>query len=211
MNMKSTLLPDRLRAAYLGLLSPIVDGIAGLQLHPNTLTTISFIFGCAGGVLIAAGHIRLASALLLLSGIFDNIDGHLARKTGKATKFGALFDSTLDRYSETIYFIGLIILFIRSGPATYITAAAAAIGLTGSFMVSYVRARAEGLGYSCDIGFIQRPERVVLLGVGGLLHVWVLIAAVWMIAVLSNVTAVQRLIYVWKTDQKPSGPAEGKD
>jgi len=193
----STLLSNKIRNTYLGLLKPLVERIAKSRIHPNTFTTTSFIFGCAGAVVIASGVVRLASILLLVSGILDNIDGNLARLTGKTSKFGALFDSTLDRYSETIYFIGVAIFFLRDG--AFATAAATAIALTGSFMVSYIRARAEGLGYSCDVGFIQRPERIVIIGISGLIHPWLLIAAVWTIAFFSNFTAVQRLIYVWKT------------
>ncbi len=152
--------------------------------------------------------IRLASALFLLSGILDNIDGNLARKRNLATRFGALFDSTLDRYSETVYFIGIVWHFTHSGAIA--TAIAAATGMIGSWMVSYVRARAEGLGYTCSVGIIQRPERIVLLGICGFIHRDALAAAVWIVAILSHATVVQRVIHVWKSGEKTAGPLKGR-
>ena len=209
MNVNTKLLPDRLRNIYLEVLNPLIDLIAKLRLHPNVFTTASFVLGCSGGILMAAKQVRLASALFLMSGIFDSIDGNLARKTGKESKFGALFDSALDRYSETIYFIGIAFFFLKNG--SFVTAAVVAIGLTGSFMVSYVRARAESLGYRCEAGLVQRPERVVLLGLSGLIHLWALTVAVWAIAVLSNFTTIQRMVYIWKTDQQTIKQPNRKD
>ena len=206
----NTLLPHRLRQGYLALLNPAVAFFARHKIHPNVFTILSFLFGCTGGALMASGLIRLASVIFLLSGILDNIDGNLARKRELVTRFGALFDSTLDRYSETLYFLGIAFYFTRIGG--FLTAAVTTVGMIGSLMVSYVRARAEGLGYTCNVGFIQRPERVVLLGLCGLIHRNALIVALWIIAILSNATAIQRIIHVWKSDLKHAGPPkDGKE
>jgi len=198
-------IPDKLKDIYLNALNPVVSLATKMDVHPNTFTTISFLLGIVAAYLVAVGPLRLASLFILLSGICDTIDGKLARHTGKVSRFGALYDSTLDRYGEVVYFFGMAFRFISS--QWYWTTVAVAIGLGGSLMVSYVRARAEGLGFECKVGIMQRPERLVLLGLGGLIDVHVLMAVLWIIAVMSNFTAVQRIVHVWKEDQasKPKG------
>ena len=198
-NLYTRLLPDWLNHGFVKRMSPIVNVAARLDIHPNTLTTITFLLGCAAAYAMAGGAIRLAACLILLSGLCDIIDGKLARHSGKATKFGALYDSTLDRYSEAIFFFSMALYFIKNG--YYLTSVAVAVGLGGSMMVSYIRARAEGLGFDCKVGLIQRPERILLLGIGGLIHRAGLITAIWIVAILSNITAIQRLVYVWQEDQ----------
>ena len=193
-------IPDWIINKFLSFLNPIITLATKLNVHPNTFTTIGFLIGCTASYFIASGHLRIAASLLLLSGICDAVDGKLARHSGKVTKFGALYDSTLDRYSEVIFFLGMAYYFIVEDK--FNTSIAIAIGLGGSLMVSYVRARAEGLGLECKVGLLQRAERMLLLGVGGLIHRSVLVVSIWIIAVLSNVTAIQRIIYVWKTDKK---------
>jgi len=196
---RSKIIPNRLKNIYFSFLSPLVRVSTKLNLHPNTLTTVSFIIGCIATYFVAAGFIRTAASLILLSGLFDTVDGKLARQSGKVTKFGALYDSTIDRYSEVIFFFGMAFYFIKNG--WYLTSVAIAVGLGGSLMVSYVRARAEGLGFECNVGLLQRAERLLLLGFGGLIHLYTLVGAIWIIAVLSNVTAIQRIVHVWRKDQ----------
>jgi CDP-diacylglycerol--glycerol-3-phosphate 3-phosphatidyltransferase len=193
------LIPDGLKNAFLSTLNPIVGFSTNLNVHPNTFTTIGFLTSCIAAYFMALGSFRIAACLILLSGLCDTIDGKLARETGKVTKFGALYDSTLDRYSEVVFFLGMAFYFIKHG--WYLTSVAVAIGLGGSLMVSYVRARAEGLGFQCNVGILQRAERLLLLGIGGLLHLYTLAAAVWIIAVLSNITAIHRIIHIRKKDQ----------
>ena len=193
-------IPNRLKNSYLSSLDPLVEFSTRLNVHPNTYTTIGFLLGCAAAYFVASGYQRIGASLILLSGVFDSIDGKLARHTGKVTKFGALYDSTLDRYAEVIFFFGMAFYFIKFG--WYLPSAAVALALGGSMMVSYVRARAEGLGFECKVGLLQRAERLLLLGIGGLIHVYTFIAAVWIIAVLSNVTAIQRIVHVWREDQR---------
>jgi len=192
-------IPDKLKDIYLNGLNPIVSLATKLNVHPNTFTTISFLFGIVAAYLVAVGPLRLASLFILLSGMCDTIDGKLARHSGKVTRFGALYDSTLDRYGEVVYFFGMAYRFIKTD--WYWTTVAVAIGLGGSLMVSYVRARAEGLGFECKVGIMQRAERLVLLGFGGLIDIHVLMAVLWILAVMSNFTAVQRIVHVWKEDQ----------
>lgn len=200
--IKTGFIPDRIKNLYLSQLDPVVKLAMKLKLHPNTFTTIGFFLCCAAAYLMATGLYRWASCLLLLGGMFDNIDGSYARATKKVTKFGALYDSTLDRYSEVIFFFGMAFYFIHE--RWYLTSIFVAVGLGGSLMVSYIRARAEGLGFECKIGFMQRPERIILLSAGGLIHLHTFVAAIWIVAFLSNFTAIQRMIYIWKEDNKRS-------
>jgi len=196
---KDELIPDRLINAYLSALNPIVELMTRLSIHPNTFTTFGFLVGCLAAYFVAVGSLRLGACLILLSGLCDSIDGKLARSSGQVTKFGALYDSSMDRYSEVIFFIGMAFYFVKNG--WYLTSIAIAVGLGGSLMVSYVRARAEGLGFDCRVGLLQRAERLLLLGIGGFTHLYGLIAAIWIIAVMSNITAIQRIVYVWREDQ----------
>jgi CDP-diacylglycerol--glycerol-3-phosphate 3-phosphatidyltransferase len=149
---------------------------------------------------MAVGRFRLAAVLVLLGGLCDTLDGNLARDSGKVTRFGALFDSTLDRYSEVLLFFGMAYHFIERD--MLLASVATAVALGGSMMVSYVRAKAESLGFECKVGVLQRPERLLLICAGGLIHPNALIAAVCVIAVLSNFTAVVRILHVWKEDQR---------
>ncbi len=194
------MIPERIKQSYLSLLDPIVSLSIKLKVHPNTFTTLCLLAGIYSFFLFSVGSIRLGSLMIILSGIFDNIDGKLARKSGKVTKFGALYDSTMDRYSETFIFFGIAYFFIKNH--LYLTSIAVAVSLGGSLMISYVRARAESLGFDCNIGLLQRAERIVLLGILGFIHLYGLIAAIWIIAVLSHITVIQRIIYVWKKDRK---------
>ena len=192
-------IPGWLKNVFLRALNPIVNIATKLNINPNTLTTLSFLFGCVAGYFVAVGLLRIAAVFILLSGVFDAVDGKLARHSGRVTKFGALYDSTLDRYSEVIFFFGMAFYFIKQSNTP--TSVAVAVGLGGSMMVSYVRARAEGLGFNCKVGLLQRAERLLLLGLGGLIHETALITSIWLIAVLSNITAIQRIIHVKKKDR----------
>jgi CDP-diacylglycerol--glycerol-3-phosphate 3-phosphatidyltransferase len=199
-NLKNEPIPEGLKNAYLNALNPIVKTAIKFNLNPNMFTTIGFILGCIAACFIAIGQLKVTGLIIILSGIFDTIDGKLARASGKVTKFGALFDSTLDRYSEVIFFFGMAFYFIRTG--WYLTSVAIAVGLGGSLMVSYVRARAEGLGFDCNVGIMQRAERLLILAFGALIHLYALVGAIWVIAIMSNVTAVQRIIHIRNVDRE---------
>jgi len=142
------------------------------------------------------GFLRLAGILTLLGGFCDTMDGSIARTTGRASRFGALLDSVVDRYSEFIMYLGIGAYFINY--EDYSTAAGTFLALCGSFMVSYARARAESLGFEAKLGFMQRPERIVLIGLGALIHIGALKIAIWLVAFLSNYTALQRIRFAHK-------------
>ena len=142
------------------------------------------------------GYLRLAGILTLLGGFCDTLDGSIARTTGRTSRFGALLDSVVDRYSEFIMYLGIGAYFINF--EDYSTAAGTFLALCGSFMVSYARARAESLGFEAKLGFMQRPERIVLIGLGALIDIGTLKIAIWLVAFLSNYTALQRIRFAYK-------------
>lgn len=143
----------------------------------------------------------MGAVLLLLGGLFDMIDGAVARAANRVTRFGALYDSTLDRYAEIIIFFGIGYYYVnklgQGSDSGLLISMAVFIGLAGSIMVSYVRARAEGLGFECKVGIMQRPERLILLSIGALISDKWLVIMIILVAVLSNVTAIQRIIHIW--------------
>ncbi|MBN1781772.1 CDP-alcohol phosphatidyltransferase family protein [bacterium] len=198
--INQTLISDRVKEFYYLLFDPIITFFIRLNVNPNLFTSIGLVFGGVSAVYAAMGSFRMAGVFLLLSGICDSIDGTIARRSGRESKFGALLDSTLDRYSEMLVFFGLAFYFIRE--QAFITSLALAIGLGGSLMVSYVRARAEGLGFECKVGMMQRVERIVLLAFGALTFRIVLVAAIWIIAILSNITAIHRIVHIRKKDRE---------
>ena len=170
--------------------SPDVLTITGLAL--NGVACAFFAF--AGGKDYRSPFLlRIGGLVALAASIFDMLDGRVARLRGRETKFGAFLDSTMDRYSDMLLFMGLLILYARMDrtPDMVLVWVAA----FGSFMTSYARARAESLIPRCSVGLLERPERIVLLGVGALANR--MVAALWIIAVLSNVTAVQRVVYTY--------------
>lgn len=197
--MTDTLISEKLKGSYYTIVDPIVKLSIRMNANPNVFTTIGLILGAVSAIFAGMGRFVTAGIFLLLSGLCDSIDGTIARRSGRASKFGALLDSTMDRYSEMLVFFGLAYYFIRE--QAYLTSLALAIGLGGSLMVSYVRARAEGLGFECKVGVLQRPERVLLLAFGALTFKFVLVIAIWIIAILSNVTAIHRIIHIRQVDR----------
>jgi soluble lytic murein transglycosylase len=173
---------------------PVGRVLFRLHLRPNHLT----LAGLGVSLLAAAGFVtgrtRLAGLLLLLAGLFDFFDGSLARASRQVTPFGAFLDSVIDRYSDLVVLLGIVVLFARM-PHTR-GAIVAMAGLVGSVMVSYTRARAESLGVECHVGMMERPERLICLIAGSLLDL--LEPALWVLAVLSNLTAVQRIAFTWR-------------
>ncbi|MFQ5627405.1 MAG: CDP-alcohol phosphatidyltransferase family protein [bacterium] len=200
--MKIEFLPQNIKNWYLNLIKPIVDFFIKLELNPNFFTTIGFILSIIAAYFFAAGSLRIGGLIILLAGTFDIVDGQVARATNRVTKFGALYDSTLDRYSEVIMFFGIAYFFVSQSMLK--TSVAVSIALGGSIMVSYVRARAEALGFECKVGIMQRPERVVYIGLGALIHEIMLVIALTIVAVLANFTALQRLYHIWKQENGES-------
>jgi phosphatidylglycerophosphate synthase len=182
-------------------MSGIARGAIALKLTPNAITVLGLIPAVLGGWAFAGGRVRLGGLFLLLSGIMDMLDGAVARVSGGESKGGALLDSTIDRYAEIAVYLGLALLYRGS----VLPLAGVILALCGSLMVSYVKARAEGLGLTCDVGMLQRPERLIILMVGAFIGPGVLKWAVYLIAVLANMTAFERLIRMKKQagTQKP--------
>jgi CDP-diacylglycerol--glycerol-3-phosphate 3-phosphatidyltransferase len=194
-----TVLPPFIRNWFVNILDPFVDIIVRLHVHPNHFTILGLIASIIGAIFYAKHDIRLGGLFILVGGICDIIDGKVARKTGLSSKFGALFDSSIDRYAELFMFLGVAIYFVQKDYS--ITSIMVFLALGGSMMVSYVRARAESLGYECKVGIMQRPERIVFVGISSLIHSWVLVFAIWMIAILANFTAIQRMYHVWTLER----------
>ena len=179
-------------------LGSIVNLLAALRVNPNILTLIGLVISIFAAVLFARGMFTWAGLVVLFAGIFDMVDGEVARRTGRVTKFGAFFDSSIDRYSDMVLFVGLVIWYAKIDRIFY--AALVVISLIGSIMTSYTRARAESLIPACKAGFLERPERIVLLIIGALTNR--LGAAMWVMAILSNWTVSQRIWYTWQETKK---------
>jgi CDP-diacylglycerol--glycerol-3-phosphate 3-phosphatidyltransferase len=192
------LLPQKLQDRFIKLLSPLVKLFSKWKLSPNSFSIGGMIITTIGAAAFLVGYIRLAGILVLLGGICDTIDGLLARTTGMASRFGALLDSTVDRYAEFMMFFGIAAYFFYIDD--FATAAGTFLALCGSFMVSYSRARAESLGIEAAIGLMQRPERIVLIGLGAIIHINAFKLAIWLVAIFANYTALQRIRYAYKQD-----------
>jgi CDP-diacylglycerol--glycerol-3-phosphate 3-phosphatidyltransferase len=173
------------------------------RVHPNLVTTLGFAVTVGAGVLFHMDHVRTAGLAVLIGGILDIFDGQVARKSSLASKFGSFYDSTLDRISEVVVYLGLLSLYNRyQADAMDITMIyLILLAMAGSLMVSYTRARAEALGLDCRVGFMQRPERIVLLGGASLAFglMWegkAISIVIIVVALLTNVTAIQRIVWV---------------
>jgi phosphatidylglycerophosphate synthase len=166
------------------------------RVSPNVVTLIGLFVNLVSGVLIGVGAIVAGGIVLLFASVFDILDGAVARVTGKVYRYGAFLDSTTDRYAEIFTYVGLLAYFVYNGH-TRVEPMLIVAALSGSVLVSYVRARAQSLGYVCDGGLLARPERVVITVLGLLIPPF-LLPALWILAVLTNVTAVQRIWFVWQ-------------
>ena len=180
------------------ILDPVVNWIAGLGISPNALTFAGFLLNVVAGILIGLGFVVWGGVMMTFIAMpLDALDGALARQTNKQTKFGAFFDSVLDRVADAALLIGLAALFMQRGD-TY-SVLVSFLALVGSFMVSYTRARAEGLNLECKVGFFSRLGRFLLLAAGLLLNQPII--TVWLLAVLSTATAIQRMAHVYRVSQ----------
>ena len=179
------------------LTQPPVRLLARTSITPNTVTWLGLLIAAGAGALIGTGHAFAAGFVMLVGGYLDIIDGALARSTGKASRFGAILDSTLDRLGEAAVLLGLLVLY--AGQQSVAGIVVVGIVWVASVLVSYIRARAEAMGLECEVGFFTRAERVIVLALGLLLSSInnVLLVALCVIAALSVVTVVQRLRHVW--------------
>jgi CDP-diacylglycerol--glycerol-3-phosphate 3-phosphatidyltransferase len=176
---------------------PIINGIvtalALSRVHPNVLTFLGLLINTWAAFLFAAGKFRWAGVVLIGAGLFDMVDGRVARETNRVTRFGGFFDSVIDRYSDLAVLVGLLVYYASINRYFYVVLTA--VVMTGSVMISYTRARAENTIPRCKVGFLERPERVVLVIIGALVNR--MAQVLWIIAVLSNWTVISRMLYTW--------------
>ena len=184
-----------------GLAEAVVRPLARAGISPNKLTVIGFVLNVVTAAVLAAGHLSTGGAFLFVSGLFDMLDGALARVSSSQSTFGAFLDSLLDRYSEAAILLAIVYVFtVRGEVLAVVLVYCVAVG---SILSSYARARAEGLGVECKVGIAPRPERVLILGLGLLVNTSTTIAALCLLAVLTHVTALQRLHHVWTQTRNP--------
>lgn len=179
------------------LTEPPVRVLSQARVTPNTVTWVGFLLALVSAALIATGHLVAAGFVLLLGGYFDIVDGALARRTGQVTPFGGVLDSTLDRLSEAVSLLGILILYLDDRPIVLLVG----VALLSSPLVSYVRSRAETIGLECQVGVFTRGERVIVLVLGLWLSQvtgYALPVALALIAGLSIITVAQRLFHVWR-------------
>ena len=185
---------DFLRVRFKGLLDAIGGFLNRLGLHPNTMTILGLAGNTVAAVLMAFGHIQWGGFIVLLMGPIDALDGTMARLRGQPSKFGAFVDSVTDRYSELVIFGGLLVFYLLR--QDWLACGLLYLAAAGSVLVSYVKARAESLGYEAKIGILTRVERFFVVTIGLLINQPII--ALWIIAILANITAVQRIYVVRK-------------
>jgi CDP-diacylglycerol--glycerol-3-phosphate 3-phosphatidyltransferase len=175
------------------LMAPVARAFVRLGVTAEALTLTGLVTAGVAGTLFATGHLRLGALLVLVAGILDSADGTVARLRGSVRPIGAFIDSVIDRYCEAIIFSGLLIHYLRleNHGLAFLTFAA----MVGAFLVSYMRARLEGLGRECRVGLLEREDRVIVLAAGGFFGETGVHVALWILAVLSHFTALQRMWY----------------
>jgi CDP-diacylglycerol--glycerol-3-phosphate 3-phosphatidyltransferase len=202
------LLPGWLKNGYLRLISPVAELLVRHDVQPNTITTIGTMCSITGGIIYGTGHIRTGGWFLGLTALFDVLDGMVARRTNRSSAFGAFYDSTLDRVADGFVLGGLAVFFAtRHDEVGTVMVVVCILGLIGTFVTSYTRARAEALGIDATVGLVQRPERVVLLSApqaffGLALDGLVLIAIIVLLTVTAWITAAQRIHAVYRAARR---------
>ena len=183
------------------LLYGIVHGLALTRINPNILTFLGLVINIGAAVLFGYGNadnqaamFRWAALTIIGAGVFDMVDGRVARATGQVTEFGGFFDSVIDRYSDVVLYFGLLVYYARASRFFYIVLTA--LVMVTSVMISYTRARAEVLIPKCKVGFMERPERVVLVIIGGLFNR--MAPVLWVIAVIGNITVIHRIWFTYR-------------
>jgi len=193
------------------IINAMVRGLASAGIHPNILTTIGVCINVGCGVLFGVGEFFWAGIVLIFANLFDMLDGNVARKTGNVTKFGGFLDSSLDRLSDMVSLLGIMMFYAGNTPQhSILNVFLAGTGLIGSVMVSYTTARSESLGVKANVGFLQRPERIVLLIIGALSTNWDsanffanrMPQVLWVLAIASIWTFIHRMFHTWKEFRK---------
>src|SRR3954447_19744068 len=176
------------------IIQAIVTALALSRVHPNVLTFIGLLINIWAAVLFAYGRFVAAGLVVIGGGLVDMVDGRVARETNRVTRFGGFFDSVLDRYSDLALLVGLLVYYASINRPAYVVLTA--IVMTASVMISYTRSRAENIIPTCKVGFMERPERVVLLILGALFSR--MAPVLWVIAVLGNLTVIHRMIFTYQ-------------
>lgn len=201
------------------IINSMVRGLASAGVSPNILTTVGVSINVLCGVLFGMGEFFWAGIVLIVANLFDMLDGNVARLTGNVTKFGGFLDSSLDRLSDMVAFLGIMMFYAGNSPEhSLLNVFLGGVGLIGSVMVSYTTARSEALGVKANVGFLQRPERIVLLVIGAL-STWDwnsdfflfnrMPQVLWVLAVGSIWTLIHRMFFIWQEFRKLEG-AESK-
>src|SRR5580693_1604351 len=172
----------------------IVRGLALSKIHPNVLTFLGLVINIGAAALLAVGQFRWAGVVIIGAGLFDMVDGRVARETNRVTRFGGFFDSVLDRYSDLALLVGLLVYYGTINRPFYVVLTA--VVMAGSVLVSYTRSRAENTIPKCKIGFMERPERVVLFIIGALFDR--MAPVLWVIAILANITVIHRMVFTYQ-------------
>jgi CDP-diacylglycerol---glycerol-3-phosphate 3-phosphatidyltransferase len=206
------MISDAIGSGCKRIIDAIVRGLARSRINPNALTFIGLLINIGCAFLYGYGRFFAAGLLMILANLFDMVDGRVARLRGRATNFGAFFDSVIDRYSDIVVFVGIMLFYARDTAAhSTLLVALTGIALVGSVMISYSRARAESLNIACKVGFLERPERVVLLIIGSLTEIGPASSpflrkmpqVLWVLAVLSHWTVVHRIYHTWHELREP--------
>ena len=196
-----TFLSDKNRERYLKSIAPLGNLLARSRVHPNVLSLVGLMVSMVAGLVYSTGAFFWAGWIVVAAGTCDVLDGQIARQTGKRSQFGAFLDSTMDRYGEVFILLGLAWYFSDRNQSPWVVLLII-LAIAGSLMVSYARARAEGLGIDCKIGLMERPERVTLIVIGSLVAPipvvgpLLLTLMLLLLAVLTNLTAIQRIFHV---------------
>jgi CDP-diacylglycerol--glycerol-3-phosphate 3-phosphatidyltransferase len=172
----------------------IVRALALSKINPNILTFIGLLINMVAAAFLAVGSFRIAGVIIIFAGLFDMVDGRVARETNQVTRFGGFFDSVLDRYSDLGLLVGLLVYYGTINRPSYVVLTS--VVMTASVMISYARTRAENIIPQCKVGFLERPERVVLLIIGALFDR--MAPVLWVIAVLGNLTVIHRMIFTYQ-------------
>jgi len=197
------------RAIGLGagkILYGIVRVLALSRIHPNVLTFIGLLINIYAAVLLGSGKFFYAGLVIIGAGLFDMVDGRVARETQRVTRFGAFFDSVVDRYSDLALLMGLLVYYANINRNFYVVLTA--VVMTASVMISYTRARAENVIPSCKAGFLERPERIVLFIIGALFDR--MAPVLWVIAILGNITVIHRMLHTWDVTKAIEADEEAK-
>ncbi len=176
----------------------IVERLALSKINPNVLTFLGLVINIVAATYLAFGQFRTAGCVIIFAGLFDMVDGRVARATNQVTRFGGFFDSVLDRYSDLVLLFGLLVYYGTINRPSYVVLTA--VVMTASVMISYTRTRAENIIPTCKVGFLERPERVVLLIIGALFDR--MAPVLWVIAVLGNLTVIHRMIFTYQESKR---------